>query len=105
MSGVFSMASHWALQYFSDFVTHEQIGCAHLWVFVVFICFLLVSDQQALIQRLHISCWDNMLLCRKEHTAKLVAYFEAVRETDSLACEPDDCVFRCEQTANGLRAI
>ena len=99
------MASHWALQYFSDFVTHEQIGCAHLWVFVVSICFLLVSDQQALIQRLHTSCRDNMLLCRKEHTAILVAYFEVVRETDSLACEPDDCVFRCEQTANGLRAI
>ena len=99
------MASHRALQSFSDFVTHEQIGCAHVWVFVVSICFLPVSDQQALIQRLHTSCRGNMLLCRKEHTAILVAYFEVVRETDSLACEPDDCVFRCEQTANGLRAI
>jgi hypothetical protein len=28
MSGVFSMASHWVLQYFS-LVMHEQFGCAH----------------------------------------------------------------------------
>jgi hypothetical protein len=30
MSGVFSMASHWVLQYLPEVVVHEQIGCAHL---------------------------------------------------------------------------
>jgi hypothetical protein len=29
MSGIFSMASHWALQYLPEVVTHEQMGCAH----------------------------------------------------------------------------
>jgi hypothetical protein len=29
MSGIFSMASHWALQYFPEVVVHEQTGCAH----------------------------------------------------------------------------
>jgi hypothetical protein len=29
MSGVFSIASHWVLQYLPDVVIHEQIGCAH----------------------------------------------------------------------------
>jgi len=29
MSGVFSIASHWALQYLPDDVMHEQTGCAH----------------------------------------------------------------------------
>jgi hypothetical protein len=30
MSGVFSMASHWALQYLPEVVMQEQTGCAHL---------------------------------------------------------------------------
>jgi hypothetical protein len=29
MSGVFSIASHSALQYVPDVVLHEQTGCAH----------------------------------------------------------------------------
>jgi|HubBroStandDraft_5_1064220.scaffolds.fasta_scaffold04798_4 hypothetical protein len=29
MSGVFSMASHWVLQYLPDVVRQEQTGCAH----------------------------------------------------------------------------
>jgi hypothetical protein len=29
MSGVFSIASHWVLQYLPDVVIHEQTGCAH----------------------------------------------------------------------------
>jgi len=38
MSGVFSIASHCALQYLPDDVWHEQIGCAHFTVFAVSIC-------------------------------------------------------------------
>jgi hypothetical protein len=30
MSGVFSIASHWALQNLPSVVMHEQTGCAHL---------------------------------------------------------------------------
>lgn len=39
MSGVFSMASHWALQYLPDVTMHEQTGCAHFVAFVVAIIF------------------------------------------------------------------
>jgi hypothetical protein len=46
MSGVFSMASHWVLQYLPDVVTHEQTGCAHFSPFAVVISLLLASDQQ-----------------------------------------------------------
>jgi hypothetical protein len=35
MSGVFSMASHWALQYLPDVVTQEQTGCAHFSAFTL----------------------------------------------------------------------
>jgi hypothetical protein len=52
MSGVFSMASHWALQYLPDVVTHEQTGCEHFSVFAESICFLLVLDQERMIQAL-----------------------------------------------------
>ena len=51
MSGVFSIASHWVLQYLPDVVVQEQIGCAH---FSAFALTLLppVSDQQRAIQTL-----------------------------------------------------
>jgi hypothetical protein len=39
MSGVFSMASHWVLQYLPDVVMQEQTGCAHFSDFGVVICF------------------------------------------------------------------
>jgi hypothetical protein len=29
MSGIFSIASHWALQYLPEVVMQEQTGCAH----------------------------------------------------------------------------
>jgi hypothetical protein len=29
MSGVFSIASHWVLQYFPSVTMQEQTGCAH----------------------------------------------------------------------------
>jgi len=52
MSGVFSMVSHWALQYLPDVATHEQIGCAHFSVLVVSIGFLLDSDGEGMIHTL-----------------------------------------------------
>ena len=39
MSGVFSIASHWVLQYLPDVVMQEQIGCAHFSGFAVDIFF------------------------------------------------------------------
>jgi len=42
MSGVFSIASHWTLEYLPEVVTHEQIGCAHFLAFAVAISFLLM---------------------------------------------------------------
>ena len=41
ISGVFSMASHWVLQYFPEVVRHEQTGCAHFSAFAIDIVFLL----------------------------------------------------------------
>ena len=58
MSGVFSIASHCALQYLPVVAVHEQIGCAHLSVFTGSICFLLVSDVERMIR-----AW--MLVVRK----------------------------------------
>jgi hypothetical protein len=49
MSGVFSMASHWALQYLPDVVGQEQIGCAHFSALAVSISFLLFGDQEKMI--------------------------------------------------------
>ena len=41
MSGVFSIASHWVLQYFPEVTIQEQIGCAHfLPSFAILISFL-----------------------------------------------------------------
>jgi len=40
MSGVFSIASHCALQYLPAVVPQEQTGCAHFSVFAVSIYFL-----------------------------------------------------------------
>ena len=45
MSGVFSIASHWALQYLPAVVTQEQTGCAHFSPFVVSISFLLEGSM------------------------------------------------------------
>jgi len=83
------MASHWALQYLPDVVTHEQIGCAHLSVFVESICFLLASDHERMIQALILILAGNILLFRKEHIARLVAYAEVVLGRDFLAGESE----------------
>ena len=48
MSGVFSIASHWVLQYLPDVGTHEQTGCAHFSAFGLDI-FFPNSDQQQVI--------------------------------------------------------
>ena len=53
MSGIFSIASHWVLQYLPDVVTHEQTGCAHFSAFGLDIFSLLNSDQQQAIQEPH----------------------------------------------------
>jgi hypothetical protein len=50
MSGVFSIASHWVLQYLPDVITHVQTGCAHFWGFAVAISFLLASGHHRVIQ-------------------------------------------------------
>jgi hypothetical protein len=39
MSGIFSIASHWALQYLPEDVTQVQMGCAHFSAFAVSIIF------------------------------------------------------------------
>jgi hypothetical protein len=50
MSGVFSIASHWALQYLPDVVRHEQTGCAHFTVFSGVISFLLAFESRVILQ-------------------------------------------------------
>jgi hypothetical protein len=46
MSGVFSMASRWVLQYLPDVVMHEQTGWAHFSTFAVVISFLPALDPK-----------------------------------------------------------
>jgi hypothetical protein len=60
MSGIFSIASHWVLQYLPDVVTHEQTGCAHFSDFAVANSSLLGSDQKQVIQ-------DDILDTGKRH--------------------------------------
>jgi hypothetical protein len=50
MSGVFSMASHWVLQYLPDTIMQEQTGCAHFSALAVDISILLAADQQRVVQ-------------------------------------------------------
>jgi len=50
MSGIFSMASHWVLQYLPEVVVQEQTGCAHFTAVLLFsvgdvIGFLLAGDR------------------------------------------------------------
>jgi hypothetical protein len=45
MSGIFSMASHWALQYLPEVVMQEQTGCAHFLPVSLVILVLLFSGQ------------------------------------------------------------
>ena len=67
MSGVFSIASHWALQYLPEAGTHEQTGCAHFLAGSLVISFLLVSDQNGAV-RDDIVRWRQMaFLYKKEH--------------------------------------
>ncbi|MGB6267021.1 MAG: hypothetical protein WBF56_14880, partial [Candidatus Acidiferrales bacterium] len=50
MSGVFSIASHCALQYLPDVVMQEHIGCAHFSDFSGLIGILQTADQSHTIQ-------------------------------------------------------
>jgi hypothetical protein len=72
MSGVFSMASHWVLQYLPDFVIHEQTGCAHFSAFAVAISFLLASDRQKIIQGSMLRHSEKAFLSGKEHFSILI---------------------------------
>jgi D-serine deaminase-like pyridoxal phosphate-dependent protein len=79
MSGVFISASHQVLQYFTDDVTHEQTGCAHLSAFAAAISSSLLSDQRVM-QILNTggkrvcSKW-NTGLYKKTHIVILVSCF------------------------------
>jgi hypothetical protein len=50
MSGVFSIASHSTLQYFSDVTVHEQTGCAHFLLSAILVSFSGRQDH-SLLQR------------------------------------------------------
>jgi hypothetical protein len=67
MSGVFSIASHWALQYFPDVVMQEQTGCAHFSPVEVAMSFLLFSDEPLVI-RGRILIGEKRLFCSKMNT-------------------------------------
>jgi hypothetical protein len=52
MSGIFSIASHWVLQYLPEVVVQEQTGCAHFTAVLLasvggVIVFLLACDRGA----------------------------------------------------------
>ena len=66
MSGVFSVASHSALQYFPDVVTHEQSGCAHFSVFVGSISFSPDFGSRADDPSPNVSHHEKVFLYRKE---------------------------------------
>jgi hypothetical protein len=67
MSGVFSIASHWVLQYLPDVVAHEQTGCAHFSAFGLDISFLLTWDQHQAVQQAHRRHSGKALLSENGH--------------------------------------
>ncbi len=67
MSGIFSIASHWVLQYLPDVVAHQPLGCAHFSALAVAISFLLPSDQHKVIQK-DILGTDTKRFCPIRHT-------------------------------------
>ena len=66
-SGVFSIASHCALQYLPEAGTHEQTGCAHFLAGSLVISFLLVSDQNGAVRDGMIKWRRKAFLYKKEH--------------------------------------
>jgi len=73
MSGVFSMASHAALQYLPEVVGHEQMGCAH---FSSFVGVIIISPNRgtgADDPGGNINRAGESVLCRTKHTTILVA--------------------------------
>jgi hypothetical protein len=69
ISGVFSMASHWVLQYLPDVVMHEQTGWAHFSAFAVVISILPPWDPKWRIQAQNNSHSKNLRLYRSAHIA------------------------------------
>jgi hypothetical protein len=66
MSGVFSIASHWVLQYLPDVVTHEQTGCTLLG-FRSRHFFSPSLGSKAIDSRRYLRQWEKALPCKKEH--------------------------------------
>jgi hypothetical protein len=72
MSGVFSIASHWVLQYLPDVVTHEQNGCAHFAAFAVAISISPNFGLTAANPRRHLKHRGKAFLSDKAHIFNLV---------------------------------
>jgi hypothetical protein len=70
MSGIFSMASHCALQYLPDDVMHEQTGCAHFSAFSVSIEFSPGFGSGFHDPCGNRSCREDGLLCKKTQNEK-----------------------------------
>jgi hypothetical protein len=71
MSGVFSIASHWVLQYLPEVVMHEQTGRADFLTVSLVISFLLVSDHDRVIQDGMLEHQPKAFLYKKEHISIL----------------------------------
>ena len=69
MPCVYSMASHWTLQYLPDVVTRERIGCAHFSVLVQSVCFLLASDLVRMIQAFTV-VFGGKCFCTERNTLR-----------------------------------
>lgn len=67
MSGIFSMASHCALQYLPEVVMHEQTGCAHFLAVSLVISVLLASNQDRVAQFRILRERQEAFLCQNEH--------------------------------------
>jgi hypothetical protein len=99
MSGVFSIASHCALQYLPVVVPQEQTGCAHFSVFAVSIYSLLASAHEnisdlvlpnfsgaSLCAMSHFS--DNTLGTRKVECCSILDIFASFFHTSSFTRSP-----------------
>ena len=78
ISGVFSVASHSALQYLPDVVTHEQSGCAHFSAFSEAIFFPPNFGSRSDDPSPNASLHERLFLYRKEHLATVVRTVGAI---------------------------
>ena len=96
ISGVFSVASHSALQYLPDVVTHEQSGCAHFSAFSEATFFPSTSDQERMIQ-VQMLISRKECFCTKKNTLRIVVRTVAAR---GQVCPPS----LAEHVSGDLRA-